>query len=206
MFCPSLFSLTCPLVLASASPRRQQFLREWGVPFTVDAPQGVEPRAEAGESPAAYALRAAQAKARATAARHAGALTLAADTVVAVEAAILGKPRDAADALDMLWRLSGRTHQVITGVCLILPDGTEQSFTDSTDVTFATWPDEALEAYVCTGEPMDKAGAYAIQGQGAFLVEHIHGSWSTVVGLPVTETARRLLEAGLLKPAPHHAG
>lgn len=201
MLLPAVFSLSCPLVLASASPRRQQFLREWGVPFRVDAPQGVEPRAEAGEAPAAYALRAAQAKARATAARHSGALTLAADTVVAVQNAILGKPRDAADALAMLRQLSGRTHQVITGVCLVLPDGTEQSFTDSTDVTFAAWPEAALAAYVRTGEPMDKAGAYAIQGQGAFLVERIHGSWSTVVGLPVTETARRLLQAGLLRAA-----
>ena len=201
MLCPALFSLTCPLVLASASPRRRQFMAEWGLPFLVDAPQGVEPKAAAGESPAAYALRAAQAKARATAARHAGALTLAADTVVAVESAILGKPRDTEDALRMLCQLSGRTHQVITGVCMVLPDGTEQSFTDSTDVTFAAWPEDVLHTYVRTGEPMDKAGAYAIQGQGAFLVEHIHGSWSTVVGLPVTETARRLMQAGLLRPA-----
>lgn len=197
---PPLFTLSCPLVLASGSPRRRQFLQEWGLPFTVDVPQGPEPHPMPGESPAAYALRAARGKGAVTAARHPGALTLAADTVVTVDGDILGKPGSERDALSMLRRLAGRTHQVVTGVCLILPDGTEQSFSDSTDVTFAPWPHTMLAAYARTGEPADKAGAYAIQGQGAFLVERISGSWSTVVGLPITEIARRLAAAGLLAP------
>lgn len=121
------------LVLASASPRRRQFMDEWGLPYTIVRPTGVEPRPEHGETPAAYALRAATAKARAVAASaDAGAddLILAADTVVALGHDILGKPADDADALDMLRRLSGREHEVITGVCCLFPDGSSAGFAD----------------------------------------------------------------------------
>ena len=178
------------LVLASASPRRRQFMDEWGLPYTIVRPTGVEPRPEHGETPAAYALRAATAKARAVAASaDAGAddLILAADTVVA-------------DALDMLRRLSGREHEVITGVCCLFPDGSSAGFADTSAVRFHAWPEDVLRAYVRSGEPADKAGAYAIQGQGAFLVESVHGSWSTVVGLPVSRLAALLLEGGWMRP------
>ena len=161
------------------------------------------PSSEHGETPAAYALRAATAKARAVAASaDAGAddLILAADTVVALGHDILGKPADDADALDMLRRLSGREHEVITGVCCLFPDGSSAGFADTSAVRFHAWPEDVLRAYVRSGEPADKAGAYAIQGQGAFLVESVHGSWSTVVGLPVSRLAALLLEGGWMRP------
>ena len=151
------------LVLASASPRRRQFMDEWGLPYTVVRPAGVEPRPGHGESPAAYALRAATAKARAVAASaDAGAdgLILAADTVVALDSDILGKPADDTDALDMLRRLSGRGHEVITGVCCLFPDGSSAGFADTSAVRFHAWPDDVLRAYVRSGEPADKAGAW----------------------------------------------
>ena len=190
------------LVLASASPRRRQFMDEWGLPYTVVRPAGVEPRPGHGESPAAYALRAATAKARAVAASaDAGAdgLILAADTVVALDSDILGKPADDTDALDMLRRLSGRRHEVITGVCCLFPDGSSAGFADTSAVRFHAWPDDVLRAYVRCGSPADKDGAYAIQVNGAFLVESVHGSWSTVVGLPVSRLAALLLEGGWMR-------
>lgn len=202
---PPLFTLSQPLVLASASPRRQQFVQEWGLQYSIDLPQCPEPLPEQGEAPATYALRAACAKGRAVAAKHPHSIVLAADTIVALGQSILGKPHHAAEALAMLERLAGKTHQVITAVCLSLPQAQglpqEHAFTCACDVTFAPWGRAVLAAYVRTGEPMDKAGAYAIQGQGAFLISSIHGSWSTVVGLPVTEIIQRLQAAGLLQPA-----
>lgn len=231
------------LVLASGSPRRRQFLEEWGLPFVPARADKAEPRPEHGENPRQYALRAAEAKALAVAsqAAHADALVLAADTVVALEHDILGKPRDQAEALSMLERLSGRSHAVISAVCLVLPSGRTPapaadaerrktqaapthrghapcdagpalhiqaasngrcrlSFSDMSRVFFHPWPSAVLRAYVRTREPDDKAGAYAIQGQGAFLVERVEGSWSTVVGLPVTALAQILLEQGLISP------
>ena len=191
------------MVLASASPRRQLFLQEWGIPYTVVRPTGVEPQPQAGELPAVYALRAARAKAVAVALAGTGevppgSLILAADTVVALQKEILGKPADAGDALRMLTLLSGRSHTVISAVSVRLPDGEALEMVDTTQVRFHAWPEGVLAAYVRTGEPADKAGAYAIQGQGAFLVEGISGSWSTVVGLPVTQLAAALLERGIL--------
>lgn len=233
------------LVLASGSPRRRQFLEEWGLPFVPARPDKAEPRPQAGENPRQYAARAAEAKALAVACQdaHADALVLAADTVVALEQSILGKPRDQAQALRMLERLSGRSHEVISAVCLVLPQGrtpapttdagrpeaeaaspgrvhlpcaadlalgmrTESngrcrlSFSDTSRVFFHAWPKAVLQAYVRTREPYDKAGAYAIQGQGAFLTERVEGSWSTVVGLPVTALAQVLLAQGLMLPLP----
>lgn len=214
------------LILASASPRRRQFLMEWGLPFVLARPTGVEPRPEAGESPDLYTRRAAVDKALAVESalppqRRAQSLILAADTVVAVDGDILGKPRDAGHACAMLARLAGRAHAVISAVCLIPPApwnpgpcaesardvsqgcscGSRTVFSDTSRVFFHPWPEDVLRAYVRTGEPMDKAGAYAIQGQGAFLVSRVEGSWTTVVGLPVTPLARLLLDGGLMFPA-----
>jgi len=197
------------LVLASASPRRRSFLEEWGLPFVIARPGGAEPAPLPGEPPVAYAGRAAQAKAHATLSSlepetRCRSLIVAADTVVALGESILGKPRDTADAIAMLQRLAGRGHEVITAVCLLLPQSTsrhtEEIFSDTSRVFFHPWPLPLLTAYAATGEPTDKAGAYAIQGQGAFLVERLEGSWSTVVGLPVTLLAARLLEYGCIFP------
>ena len=185
------------LVLASASPRRRQFMDEWGLPYTVVRPAGVEPRPGHGESPAAYALRAATAKARAVAASaDAGAdgLILAADTVVALDSDILGKPADDTDALDMLRRLSGRRHEVITGVCCLFPDGSSAGFADTSAVRFHAWPDDVLRAYVRSGEPADKAGAYAIQGHAALWCAGIEGCYYNIMGLPVHRAAQLLRE------------
>ena len=167
-FCPQFATQFTPLfrlapdvelVLASASPRRRQFLMEWGLPFATARPQGVEPRPEAGENPASYTRRAAQAKARAVASAlsptaRARSLILAADTVVAVDDDILGKPRDTPHALDMLTRLAGRGHEVISAVCLLLPQGWPglpgELFSDVSRVFFHAWPESVLAAYART--------------------------------------------------------
>ena len=199
----------CRLVLASASPRRRQFLEEWGLPFTLAQPTGAEPRPAPGETPEAYTCRAAAAKATAAsqglaATERGPSLVLAADTVVALEGDILGKPRDRAHALEMLLRLNGREHTVVSAVCLTPPQGTVRVFSDVSRVRFGRWPEAALRAYAHTGEPDDKAGAYAIQGQGAFLVDRVEGSWSTVVGLPLAPLAQALLAMGWMRPADGH--
>lgn len=196
------------VVLASASPRRRELLSGWGLPFTIrTAPDEVEPRPEAREAAASYALRAARSKAAAVRRlldpeAAATSLVLAADTVVCLHGRILGKPRDRDDALAMLEELSGRTHTVTSAVALSLPGNwpgpAEESLTDTASVTFAPWPREVLMAYARTGEPDDKAGAYAVQGRGAFLAERIDGAWSTVVGLPLTPLAALLLRRGLI--------
>lgn len=202
---PPIFALApgLELALASRSPRRRQFLEEWGLSYCMVSGGKTEPRPQAGEEPAAYARRAARSKALDAAAAGcggAGRILLAADTIVALGADILGKPDHRGQALAMLRRLSGRTHEVISAVCLLGPDGEEVVFHDTSRVRFAAWPEEVLRAYVATGEPDDKAGAYAVQGQGAFLVEAVEGSWSTVVGLPVTQLAREMLARGWLRP------
>ncbi|MCH5277887.1 MAG: septum formation protein Maf [Desulfovibrionaceae bacterium] len=200
-----------PLVLASSSPRRQNFLRDQGLEFTVMAAEGPEPVPDGREDPTAFALRAAGHKARSAARRlasgagAAGAapLVLAADTIVTLNGQILGKPASRQQALSMLTRLAGVTHTVITACCLhpVNPaDARPLCFADSTRVSFADWPEEILRAYVDTGDPLDKAGAYGIQGKGAFLAERIEGSWSTVVGLPVSQTIRALLTMNALRP------
>lgn len=198
------------VVLASASPRRRELLGAWGLPFTVTtAPESEEPRPQPGESPTAYALRAAHCKAasvRALLAPEAAAqsLVIAADTIVSLGDRILGKPRDSAHALDMLERLAGKTHTVTSAVALHLPASwpppLEEAFADTARVTFAAWPREVLAAYATSGEPDDKAGAYAVQGRGAFLAERLDGAWSTVVGLPLAPLATLLLRRRLIVP------
>lgn len=203
---PPLFALPpgWELLLASRSPRRRQFLDEWGLVYRVVTGREDEPRPQAGEAPATYARRAARSKALAAsaAAGRPGAprVLLAADTIVALDGDILGKPADRAQALAMLRRLAGRTHEVISAVCLLGPQDEEILFHDVSRVRFASWPDAVLAAYAATGEPDDKAGAYAVQGQGAVLVESVSGSWSTVVGLPVSCLAREMLARGWLLP------
>ena len=173
------------LILASTSPRRQELLKGLGIDFQVVAPQ-VEERYGEGEDPAVGAMRIACRKARQVAEQFPGRLVLGADTIVVLDGMILGKPEDSGEAREMLKRLSGRVHRVITGFCLI--DG-ERTVTRHVEtlVKIKEVTDEELEEYLRTGEPLDKAGAYAIQGVGAHLVERIEGSYTNVVGLPLTE-------------------
>jgi septum formation protein len=187
------------LILASASPRREELLGLLALPFEV-IPSEVDEAAlvrELGEQPlpAEMARRLAELKAADVAARHPDALVLGADTLVVLGDAILGKPVSPDDARRMLALLSGRTHQVITGIAL----RGALSFSDavSTDVTFRELTSREIDAYVATGEPMDKAGAYALQGRAAVLIEGIHGDYTNVVGLPVPRLAILLRRHGI---------
>jgi septum formation protein len=180
--------------LASSSPRRRAILDALGVEFTVGGPD-IDEQQLPGEAAQAMVTRLAAAKAAAARRSHAG-VVLAADTAVVVDATVFGKPVDQADALAMLARLSGRSHQVMTGVALHWDD-TERVALSTSEVRFREIdPDEAL-AYWQSGEPRGKAGAYAIQGLAGVFVEQIKGSYSGVVGLPVYETAALLAEAGI---------
>lgn len=181
-----------PIILASTSPRRRELLTLAGIPFTVIPSPAEEPAPDRDELPAAYAARMARLKAAAVARNQPGAVVLGADSVVAVGGTILGKPRDAADATRMLELLSGRTHQVVTGCALFGPGPEPEIFTVSTEVLMTPLSEAAIAAYVATGEPMDKAGSYAIQGKAAAFVREIHGSYTNVVGLPLAEVAARL--------------
>ncbi len=183
--------MTLPvLVLASGSPRRRQLLEMLGIPIEV-RPSRISEVRRPGESPRTYAERLAREKA----AGVPGALVLGADTTVVVDGEMLEKPVDAADALRMLKRLEGRAHQVITAIALKTPDGMLGA-TDVTAVTFRPADDDTLRAYIATGEPMDKAGAYGIQGYGAALVERIDGDFFGVMGLPVRLVLDLLARAG----------
>jgi septum formation protein len=184
-------------ILASGSPRRRELLASAGLAFEIEPSQADESE-RAGEAPAAYVRRVAAAKAREVAAiaraRGDRRAVLAADTTVVVDGEILGKPVDRADAARMLGLLSDRTHQVITGTCLIAPDGSERQLEVTTEVRFAALTPAILAWYLATEEWRDKAGAYAIQGHAACLVREIRGSYSNVVGLPLCETVELLRE------------
>ena len=178
------------LILASASPRRSELLRNASIKFTVE-PAHVPEQALANEQPLQYAQRLARDKARAVFVRNPDSVVLGADTIVVADEHLLEKPRDAADAARMLRLLSGRSHQVITGVCLMAP-GFEQTEAETTEVQFSPLSDAEIAGYVTSGEPMDKAGAYAIQGMASRWVERIEGCYFNVVGLPVPRVYRML--------------
>ena len=171
-----------PLILASASPRRQELLGFYGIPFEV-IPSGAEE--DASGSGEEQVRQLARRKCEDVAARYPDRMVLAADTLVCVDDAVLGKPADAEDALRMLKLLSGREHQVHTGVCLYCPDGRYMEQVATTSVTFLPVGEELLRRYIATGEPMDKAGAYAIQGRAGALIASITGSPTNVIGLPL---------------------
>ena len=172
------------LVLASGSPRRAELLRAAGIPFE-PAAADVDETQHPGEEADAYVLRLAKAKAGRVAAVYPGRTVLGADTTVVVDGDVLGKPADAADAAAMLRRLSGRSHLVLTGVCLIGPGGGQETAVASTQVEFRPLTGDEIDRYVASGEPMDKAGAYAIQGGAGGFVTRIDGEYDNVVGLPV---------------------
>lgn len=182
------------LVLASASPRRAEILRSLGIPFTVlptDTPE--EPRP--GEGAQAAATRLAAEKARRAAAREPEAWVLAADTLVYFDGAILGKPRDDAEAAAMLRRLAGREHRVVTAVHLQRGDSRGAGLAEVSRVGFAPMSEEEIGWYVATGEPRDKAGGYGVQGLGARFIEEIHGSFTNVMGLPARAVYRLLRDS-----------
>jgi septum formation protein len=190
------------LILASASPRRQELLRNAGIPFSV-FPANIPEAPLKGEGPRDCAERLAREKAMAVSRQHPADVVLGADTIVVVDGEILGKPRDEADAVRMLRLLSGRTHQVITGVCLVGPlrtenqklkTGFEDTRSETTLVTMTTLTEEDIRSYVAAGEPMDKAGAYAIQGMASRWIPRIEGDYFNVVGLPVALVYRMLQE------------
>lgn len=182
------------LILASASPRRKELLSLTGIPFAIDAPQVDETCSlSAREAVVEISRR----KAQAVAALHPGKAILASDTLVAVDGMPLGKPKDEEDATRMLRLLAGRWHQVYTGVCVLSKTGRMFQGEEATDVRFSSMTDEEIRAYIRTGEPMDKAGAYAVQGIAGLWVEEVRGSVSNVIGLPLTLTRRLLEQCGL---------
>jgi septum formation protein len=181
------------LVLASASPRRAEILTSLGIPFDVD-PADVDETPLSGEAPQQTVDRLASAKAAAVAPRHPGLCVLAADTLVVLDGAVLGKPADDAEAARMLSRLSGREHRVVTGICLRADTGPGRTLTEWSRVRFAPLSEREVAWYVATGEPRDKAGAYAVQGLGARFIEGIEGSFTNVMGLPARAVYRLLRE------------
>ena len=198
------------LVLASRSPRRAEILTQLGVAFIVDA-ANLDESPVVGESPREHVLRLATAKCLSVAARHgADAVVLGADTTVDVDGEIFGTPRDIDDARQMLLRLAGRTHHVHTAVCVTGHEpghqpGEQTSYQavlDSATVTMTPIAADALERYLLTGESLDKAGAYAVQGQAGVFVAQVSGDLSTVIGLPIPLVQQLLRPFGLLPPQP----
>ncbi|MCF8081501.1 MAG: Maf family protein [Deltaproteobacteria bacterium] len=192
---------TYPLILASASPRRKRLMAQARIPHRVVV-SGVEETDMDGD-PATQACGLAEKKARRAFSFIGASWVLGADTMVVVENRILGKPGDAADAQAMLTQLGGRSHQVITGFCILTPSGDgEHCEAVTTDVRFKSLTSQEIDAYTATGEPEGKAGGYAIQGMGAFMVEAIFGSYTNVVGLPLCAVIKALIEAGALDHYP----
>ena len=181
------------LVLASCSPRRSELLTAAGIPFETVRPD-VDESCGCNAEEAVSLLS--ERKAKAVSAGCPGRWVLAADTLVALDGVSLGKPSSPEEAIRMLRLLSGRTHQVYTGVTVLSPSGGLYSETDRSDVTFCPVPEEEILAYVRSGEPMDKAGAYALQGRASLWVSRLEGSWSSVIGLPLYTVRKLLLLAG----------
>lgn len=186
------------LILASGSPRRRSYFEDLGLFFSVSV-AGIEEVIFPGETPVAYIERLACAKAACVAEDNPKNWIVAADTVVCLEDMVLEKPVDKEDAVGMLLRLSGKEHAVKTSICLFHKERAVADICSvSSRVLFWEFPEEVVRAYVKTGEPLDKAGGYGIQGQGAFLVREIHGSYSNVVGLPLCEFIEMLTRRQLI--------
>lgn len=197
--------IAAQVILASASPRRRELLDRLAIPFTV-IPANIEEHPWRHETPQTYAQRIATDKALVIAQRFPAAVVLGADTVVTIDQQILGKPSDAEDAKRMLTHLSGRLHQVITGLaCLHQRRQFCHQVSVCTAVRFRDLSATEIEHYVATDEPFDKAGAYAIQGQAAAFVEQLDGCYTNVVGLPLSHTAALLRAAGLVVTRPAHS-
>ena len=183
------------LILASSSPRRRDFLKNMGLEFVIESPE-IDESTKLGESPEALVVRLAHNKAHKVFESHPQAVVLGSDTVVVCDDTILGKPHDRTDALNMILKLSGKTHQVYTAVCIVGPKGIKE-FMTVTDVTFATIDEKLAKIYVDSGESDDKSGSYALQGIAAMLIEKVNGSVSSVVGLPACQTREALAYFGI---------
>ncbi len=186
------------IILASASPRRRELLALITEEFTVcpvDADETLRPGAPLD----AEVVRLSRLKAEAAQRLHPDAVCIGSDTMVTIDGLPLGKPADARQAADMLRRLRGRTHEVLTGLAVLPPDGAARTLCTRTRVTFRDFAEDELAAYLATGEPLDKAGAYGIQGRGALLVAGIEGDYSSVVGLPVAPLYEVLRGLGALR-------
>lgn len=186
------------IILASQSPRRKYLLEQAGINFTV-IPSDIDESKIPVTEPAAYVKILAKAKAKDIARSHPEHVVIGADTIVVIDGTILGKPKDRDQARVMLKKLSGATHQVFTGFSIQCPEKNE-SYSESvkTDVIFKELTDNEIEWYIHTKEPFDKAGAYAIQGLGTFLVKKINGSYTNVVGLPVCEVIEYLIQKNII--------
>ena len=186
------------LILASKSPRRRYLLRQAGLDFEV-IPSSIDESSIQMGAPETYVRVLAESKAREISERFPEAWVIGADTIVVIDGTILGKPASRAEARSMLMQLSGRTHRVLTGYCIRCKDANRSvSQTVSTDVHFKSLSADEIDWYIHSGEPFDKAGAYAIQGLGTFLVKAIHGSYTNVVGLPVCEVIEFLIREGIM--------
>jgi septum formation protein len=195
-----IFSSVEKFILASGSPRRRDFLEGLGIAFEVLAAE-VDESPFPDEIPEVFVRRLAEEKARAVSGQDGQAWVLGADTVVAIEGKMLGKPESATDACRMLECLNGRWHEVWTGFCLCHGDKViSRTRAVRTEVLFGNYPMEVLKAYVASGEPLDKAGAYGIQALGGFLVKEVKGSYSNVVGLPLAEVVNELISLGIIRP------
>ncbi len=193
-----MFSITKKLILASSSPRRKNYLENLGIPHTVHAPDVDEQVAE-GERPDHYVERIAASKCQSVMAQYPEWYIIAADTTVVVGKEILNKPQDSEHAVEMLMRLVSRDHKVYTGLCVgSLADNQWLSTVVETTVSFGSFSKNVIQSYVATGEPLDKAGGYGIQDKGAFLVTKINGSYSNVVGLPMSELLSMLRDCSAL--------
>jgi septum formation protein len=198
---PTTISKDNPLVLASASPRRQKLLQQVGVPF-LSLPSNIEEELT-GRDPSDSTLILAERKARSLPSHSERHWVLGADTIVVLGDSVIGKPRNQQEAMTMLLHLNGKEHKVITGFCLIDPWGRlAHAEAVETLVRFKTLTEEEIKAYVATGEPFGKAGGYAIQGIGTFMVEGITGSYTNVVGLPMCALIKALLAVGALETFP----
>lgn len=207
-----LFKSNIKIILASGSPRRKDFLTDLGMFFNSLPAGSPEPRYLNNEQPGAFAMRVASLKAREVYARLQATIkeafvVIGADTVVALGDKVMGKPTCETEALDMLKQLGGKVHSVYTGCCCLFsrPEcgsdrESEEVFFEESKVWMHRFPDAVLSAYIRSGEPMDKAGAYAIQGKGAFLIEKVEGSWTNIVGLPLGSLIRIMLGKSAISP------
>lgn len=190
-------SLSSSLILASASPRREELLRRAGLQFKI-LPARIDETYLAGETPRAHVRRLSRDKASAIAAKHPRALVLGADTIVVIDDLVLGKPRDKKQAREMLTRLSGRRHIVFTGFTIVHPSGTCKTRVVQSSVYFKAISREEMEWYINGNEPYDKAGGYAVQGRGASFIKAIRGSYTNVIGLPLCEVLEELSDSNVL--------
>jgi septum formation protein len=190
------------IILASASPRRRELLRQLGLTFEV-IPSKIEEDVKYGEEPCEHVLRLARLKAQEIARDQDSAVIIAADTIVVLGGEILGKPKDEEEAFEILSQLSGRVHRVFTGFCVLdASDGSEYSEAVESKVRFKHLSPEEIRGYIKTGEPMDKAGAYAVQGRGSYMIKEIQGSYTNVVGLPLCELVEVLARIGAIELYP----